>query len=197
MVHLKGTRVRNCVEKDVVITVDKCRKERRNRNSAPTNDAIHFLLYLVWRYKASAILPFRGPLTRIHALKVSTLRDVPFHLPLPRAISSCVSYTIPLCATVSRSTFARVCGKTADIKRAYRTWNPRGFPRDEKLMARQVPERYYYFAWWLVTPSLWAFATYLSSATCRGGGNHRFELETNITHILRYRESGEKIEIRK
>jgi len=25
--------VRNCVEKDVVITVDKCRKERRNRNS--------------------------------------------------------------------------------------------------------------------------------------------------------------------
>lgn len=32
-VYLKGTRVRNCVEKDVVITVDKCRKERRNRNS--------------------------------------------------------------------------------------------------------------------------------------------------------------------
>lgn len=25
--------MRNCIEKDVVITVDKCRKERRNRNS--------------------------------------------------------------------------------------------------------------------------------------------------------------------
>lgn len=32
-IYLKGARVRNYVEKDVVITVDKCRKERRNRNS--------------------------------------------------------------------------------------------------------------------------------------------------------------------
>jgi len=31
--YLKGARVRNCAEKDVVITVDKCRKEKRNRNS--------------------------------------------------------------------------------------------------------------------------------------------------------------------
>lgn len=59
--------------------------------------------------------------------------------------------TRPLC--VDMLGYMCVCGKTVDIKRAYRTWNPGGFPRDEKLMARQVPERYYYFGWWLVTLS--------------------------------------------
>lgn len=49
-------------------------------------------------------------------------------------------------------------------------------------MVRQVPERYYYFGWWLVTLSLrlGTFATYLSFEVAEEETIGRLELEANI-----------------
>lgn len=90
------------------------------------------------------------PLTRIHALKVSTLRGNPLTRS-PRLSSpllsrpSCpsvrvrvhVHVRVRVCEHVAERV-TRVCEKTTDIKRADRTWNPKRVRRDgEKLMARQ------------------------------------------------------------
>jgi len=146
--YLKGARVRNCAEKDVVITVDKCRKEKRNRNSRQlmTPSISFYTSCDVTKHQPS--FPF-WTLDAYSRVKSVHLERFPF--PHSHPLQPHAFRPRPLCVTVLRACPAYVCGKTTDIKRAYRTWNPRGFPRDEKLMAHQVPERYYYFGWWLVT----------------------------------------------
>lgn len=146
-VYLNGT----CEKSHWERRCDNCwqmPQRKEEQKLAPTNDAIHFLLYLAyWRYKASAILP------SLNLWRVFTRQKCPpWEASLP--LRSSRAFRTRVHCVRACWEYIRACtgGKTVDIKRAYRTWNPRGFPRDEKLMARQLSKRCYNFGWWLVTP---------------------------------------------
>lgn len=121
--------MRNCIEKDVVITVDKCRKERRKRNSRRlmTPSISFYTSCDVTKHQPS--FPF-GTLDAYSRVKSVHLERHPFSLPpplLPLHYLRVSSTSIVRDRVASMSAYA--CGKTTDIKRAYRTWNPRGFPK--------------------------------------------------------------------
>lgn len=132
-VYLKGARVRNCVEKDVVITVDKCLKERRNKNSRRlmTPSISFYTSCDVTKHQPSFLFRAFDAYSRVKSVHLE-------RHPFSPAIS-CV-YARLLCVRLRcESMLAYVYVKTTDIKRAYRTWNPSEFPeegtRNEKLMA--------------------------------------------------------------
>lgn len=124
-------------------------QRKEEQKLASTNDAIHFLLYLVTLQSISHP-SLSEPLTRIHALKVSTLRGI-----------SRVSYASIVWGHVGSM-------KTVDIKRAYRTWNPRGFPRE----ANGPPGFRALLLLWLMTCDPLALnICHLFIMTTCGGGN--------------------------
>jgi len=182
-IYLKGARVRNYVEKDVVITVDKCRKERRNRNSRRlmTPSISFYTSCDITKHQPS--FPF-WTLDAYSRVKSVHLERHPFpSLYLTRFVH--VHCAWPCCKHV-----AYVCGKTTDIKRAYRTWNPERVPRGRE--ANGPPGSRALLLLWLMTcdpPSLssaWyichLFIIFIENSR-RRKLVHCLELETNIFNV--------------
>lgn len=143
--YLKGARMRNCIEKDVVITVDKCRKERRKRNSRRlmTPSISFYTSCDVTKHQPS--FPF-GTLDAYSRVKSVHLERHPFSLPSPSSPSTIFAFRPrPLCVTVLRACLRTHAGRQPISNERIGHGIQEGFQRDEKLMVRQVPERYYYF----------------------------------------------------
>lgn len=184
-IYLKGARMRNYVEKDVVITVDKCRKERRNRNSRRlmTPSISFYTSCDVTKHQLS--FPF-WILDAYSRVKSVHLERHPLPSPyLTRFVH--VHCAWPCCKHV-----AYVCGKTTDIKRAYRTWNPERVPKGRE--ANGPPGSRALLLLWLMTcdppslspvwlvhlPPIYHFHWELTEEETRA---HCLELEANVFNV--------------
>lgn len=146
-VYVNGARVRNCVEKDVVITVDKCRKERRNRNSRRlmTPSISFYTSCGVTKHQPSFLFRAFDAYSRVKSVHLERHPFPPLSCYLARFV-----YARPL--YVQAHTLRDCVGARVREDNRYQTSisdmeskRVPGGARNEKLMARRVSERYYYF----------------------------------------------------